>query len=346
MADTAITVLGPVPGSELGVTLPHEHLLIDFSCRYVPAEDEAELGRQPLLDDRWRLLARPAGYRSNLLGGDLASAIGECGHFVRAGGRTIVDLTGAGLGPDPAGLAEIAEATGLNIIAATGLYIDEALPDEIRAASIEEVEQRLVDDLTTGGREGIQRGAIGEIAIESASEIELRNVRAAARAQRRTGAPCFFHVMSGILPSARPQAFDLVDLYESEGGDPTRLVLCHQDGSGDDPDYQHAMLRRGVWLEYDTFGFEAVFAFGDTYLQLPTDSRRIEEVAALVDAGFGDRILISQDICYQMMKRSWGGWGYAHILETLAPRFAAAGIGAEGLRRLMVDNPRRLLAYA
>ena len=346
MSENAVSVLGLLHGSELGVTLPHEHLLIDFSCRYVPADDETALAPQPSLADRWRLLSRPAGYRPNLLGSEIESAVTECGHFVRAGGRTIVDLTGEGLGPDPEGLAEISRTTGLNIIAATGLYIDEALPKHLRSASLEELADHLADEIETGGEAGIRRGAIGEIAIETATEVELKNVRAAARAQQRTGAPCFLHVMSGILPGERPLAFDLVDLYAEEGGDLAKLVLCHQDGSGDDTDYQHAMLRKGLWFAYDTFGFEAVFAFGDSYIQLPTDTQRIREVKALVNAGFGDQLLISQDICYQMMKRAWGGWGYAHILETLAPRFAAVGITAAGLQRLMVDNPRRLLCFA
>jgi phosphotriesterase-related protein len=342
----AVTVTGPVAGEELGVVLAHEHLLIDFTCRYTPAPDEHEVGSQPALEDRWRLLARPAGYRANLLGGDVESAIAEALAFKRSGGSTIVDLTGIGLQPDPQGLQRIAEATGLNVIAATGLYIDAALPPEVREASLEELAERLAEDVLTGGREGVRRGAIGEIAIESGSEVELKNVRAAARAQARTGAPCFFHVMSGILPEARPQVFELVDLYAREGGDLGRLVLCHQDGSGDDPDYQAAMLDRGLWFAYDTFGFESVFAFGERYIQLPTDTQRIREVKTLVDAGYGDRIVVSQDICYQMMKRSWGGWGYAHILDTLAPRFAAAGLGPEALRMLMVDNPSRLLCFA
>ena len=60
--------------------------------------------------------------------------------------------------------------------------------------------------------------------------------------------------MSGILPSFRKAAEGIFSAYLEEGGDPKRLVLCHQDGSGDDPDYQIGLLRRGFHLEYDTFG--------------------------------------------------------------------------------------------
>src|SRR5262249_18489231 len=145
------------------------------------------------------LLARPAGYRANLDGTDIASALEECRHLVRAGGRTIVDLTGVGLGPDPRGLRRIADGTGLHVIAATGLYIEPALPAWAREGSVDEVAERLVDDIETGGAEGIRRGAIGEIALEGLPDptpLEFKLLRAAARAQRRTGAPCFLHVMS------------------------------------------------------------------------------------------------------------------------------------------------------
>jgi phosphotriesterase-related protein len=343
---SAICVSGLVPGDQMGVTLPHEHLLIEFSCRYNPAADEAELGPQPNPRDRWKLLREPAGYLANLTGTSIESAVEECGYFIKAGGRTVVDLTPRGLGPDPQGLRRIAEKTGLNIIAATGYYIDAALPEWVRKASVGELADRLVDDVKTGGPEGIRRGAIGEIAVEGPTELELRCIRAAGQAQARTGAPVFFHVMSGILPSYRDSTEEVIELYRAEGGDLRRLVLCHQDGSGDDPAYQESLLKRGIWVEYDTFGSEGVFAFGDTYIQLPTDSQRIAELAVLIKAGFQSRLLISQDVCYQSGKRSWGGWGMAHIIDTLRPRFISGGIGAGAFDALMRDNPRSLFAFA
>lgn len=346
MPRSAITVTGPVAEENLGRVLPHEHILIDFSCRYRPAADEQETGPLPSLADRWRLLRDPAGYRANLDGTSVASAVRELEAFVNAGGRTVVDLTVIGLGADPRGLVEVAQATGLNIVAGTGTYVEEAVPPNIARATVDELAARFVADIEHGGDEGIRRGAIGEIGIEECTEFELRAVRAAARAQAQTGAPCYLHVMSGILPETRAEIFHVVDLYVSEGGDPQRLVLCHQDGSGDDPEYQRAMLGRGLWLEYDTFGFESVFAFGERYLQLPTDSQRIDELARLIDWGYTDQLLISQDICYQMMRRSWGGWGYSHILDVLAPRFAAGGIDEQTLHALMTCNPARLLCFA
>ena len=327
MAKSAICVTGLVPEDQLGVTLPHEHLLIEFSCRYNPASDEAALGPQPNLRDRWKLLRQPAGYLVNLTGTSIESAVEECGYFIKAGGRTVVDLTPRGLGPDPAGLRQIAQKTGLNIIASTGYYIDAALPEWVRNASVSELADRLVHDVQTGGAEGIRRGAIGEIAVEGPTDLELRCISAAGQAQARTGAPVFFHVMSGILPSYRGSTEEVIELYRREGGDLRRLVLCHQDGSGDDPSYQESLLKRGIWIEYDTFGSEGVFAFGDTYIQLPTNSQRIAELASLIKAGFQSQLLISQDVCYQSGKRSWGA-GALHTSSTRFARVLSAGAPA------------------
>lgn len=341
----AVTVNGLVAAGELGITLPHEHLLIDFSCRYVPAPDEAGLLPQPALEDRWRLIRSPAGYRTNLDGTSEESAIREASWFMQAGGRTIVDLTGIGLGANIEGLRRIARSTGLNVIAATGFYIDQSLPDWVREASVDTLADHIVADIKNGGAEGIRRGAIGEIAIETATELELKCLRAAARAQARTGAPCFLHVMSGILPEFRPLTDEIIAIFRSEGGDVEKLVLCHQDGSGDDVAYQERLLNMGIWMEYDTFGSEGVFAFGEIYIQLPTDSQRIAELAALIARGHRDRLLISQDVCYQTGKRGWGGTGLAHILDSLLPRFRSAGVDNGTVMHLMKENPARLFCF-
>jgi phosphotriesterase-related protein len=342
----AVSVTGLLPASALGVTLPHEHLLLDFSVRYAPIPGEAEVQAPLKLEDRWRLIRHPAAHRINLVSLDVDTAVREARFFADAGGKTIVDLTPSPLTPGPAKLREIAKRTGLNVIAATGYYIDGSLPEWTRKASLDELADRLTEDLLSGGKERIRRGAIGEIAVEAATDLELRCVRAAARAQSRTGAPCYFHLMSGILPQFRESTERILGSYLEEGGDPHQLVLAHQDGSGDDPDYQLGLLRRGFWLEYDTFGFEGVFAFGPKYIQLPTDSRRIAELRVLVDAGFTDQLLISQDVCYRAMQRTSGGWGLAHILDTLWPQFLAVGLDERTMHRIMRDNPARLLAFA
>ena len=342
---SALTVLGPVPSHELGITLMHEHLLIDFRCRYSGSPESDSIGPDLDLRDRWRLVREPAGFEANLLRNDVSVAAEEVTAFTRVGGRTIVDATTEGLGPDAAALAKVAELTGAHIIASTGVYAHTSHDRSVCEASVPDLADRMIRAITEPDADGIRRGFIGEIGVDGPTDCEIDVVRASAIAQRETGAPVSIHLLAGALPGTRDDALEVVDEFVAAGGDPTRLIACHSDGSGDDRNYQNRLLDLGVLLEYDTFGFESVFAHKGGFVQLPTDTRRIEEVADLWERGWGGQVVLSQDVCYRMMSREWGGWGIGHILESLPHRFAAAGLGPSQLTTMMVETPRRLLAF-
>ncbi len=338
----AQTVLGPVPRAALGFTLPHEHLIIDFRCRYRPgSEDEVRLPFDP--GDRWRLVASPAYHEVNLRRTSPEDAVFELQPFIEAGGRTVVDLTTIGLGPDRRSLALVAAATGVNVIGSTGVYVHLSHPDWVHSASLDELVAMMVNDLTPTDEGDPPAGVIGEIGIEGLEPCELKVLEASAIASSQTGASVWVHVVSGALPETRPSTIAVVDRFIAAGGDPNRLVLCHQDGSGDDRGYQDDLLARGVILEYDTFGFETGFTRDGAFVQLPSDTRRIHEVADLWRRGHGNRILLSHDLCYRMMTRQWGGWGLGHLPTTLRQRFAEAEIDECRWRIMTVDTPGKLL---
>lgn len=340
----AMTVAGPVAAEELGTTLLHEHVLLDFSCRYTGTGSSAEVAAPLALRERWRLLQEPAAHRANLDRTDRDEAVFEVSCFAAAGGRTIVDATTVGLGPDWPGLRAVSAATGVHLVAATGWYVHRSHSAWQHERSVEQLAEMIVTDLEVG-HDGIRAGFIGEIGVDGPEACEVRALRAAAQAQQQTGAPVAVHVLSGVLPEHRPSTVELVAEYRRSGGDPERLIVCHQDGSGDDLGYQEALLDQGVLLAYDTFGFASVFRYGSRHVQLPTDTQRIAELARLVERGWSRQLVVSQDICYRMMTRSWGGWGFAHLLDTLRPRFLAAGFDEPLLHQLLVATPARLLAY-
>lgn len=341
----ALTVLGPIPARDLGVTITHEHLFIDFRCRYIGSPESDLIGDTLDPRDRWRLVRDPAAFEANLLRRDFEAACDEVNDYRRAGGRTIVDATTEGLGPDARSLRRVAERTGAHIIAGTGIYVHRSHADWVHRSTIRELADRMIRDIADP-EDGVPRGLIGEIGVEGPAPCELKVVRAAAIAQGQTGAPVSLHLLAGALPEARAGALEAIDTYMRAGGDPEMLIAGHHDGSGDDPDYQDRLLDRGITLEYDTFGFESVFRYQGRFVQLPTDSRRVTEVADLWQRGWGRQVVLSQDVCYRMMTREWGGWGIAHILDSMKPRFAAAGMGERELRMMMVDTPARLLAFA
>lgn len=337
------TVTGPIAPTELGATLLHEHVLIDFRCRYTPADDEAELAPvQPDPSDRERLLSRPAGYLVNLLRTDRAEAAEELTRFRASGGGTVVDLTTLGLSPDPIGLRELSVATAVNIVAGTGVYIGRAAPPWVGSATTDALANLFTHEIVEGGSEGVLRGVIGEIGVEDFTDQELRCFDAATAAHRRTGATVFAHVLSGVRASDRSRVVGLVERFIDGGGDPARLVLCHQDGSGDDIGYQDRVLGLGAVLAYDTFGFTARLRRADGDLALPSDEQRIREVARIIQDWGPDRVVVSHDLCYRMMLASWGGWGWSHLFG-LRDRFRAHGLDDEVFDQLLVGNPARLL---
>src|SRR5207249_753296 len=190
----AQTVLGPVNGGALGVTLPHEHLLCDITCFYVEPEEVTTrmLGRQPVtLQNRGWVHYHWTSNLDNLCLWDETSAVAEARHLVLAGGRTVVDPTNVGLGRDPLALVRVARATGLQIIMGSGHYVDVTHSADVRRRSDESISAEIARDVTVGVKDtGIRAGLIGEIGCSWPwTESERKCMRGAVHAQRATGAP-------------------------------------------------------------------------------------------------------------------------------------------------------------
>ena len=195
------TVFGPVEASTLGIVLPHEHLLLDVT-NWLMNSDRQEvqaIREAPVSLENLRLVRRnPHSSRDNLLLDDLEQQTREAQRFADAGGNTIVDVSPQGLGRSPEGCAHIARSTGLNVILGCGYYIQSAHPPEVREKSIDELADLIVAELTEGiGETGIKAGVIGEIGtFHPIHPDEEKSLRAAGRAQLRTGAAIWVHLDS------------------------------------------------------------------------------------------------------------------------------------------------------
>jgi phosphotriesterase-related protein len=357
------TVLGPVMAAELGTTLPHEHVLWDMAhTMYVPNADPAAraAAESPLtLGTLWWARERPLEHRENIALGDEDVAARELGHFRTAGGRTVVDCTVRGLRPAPAALARVSRASGVHIVLGTGYYVARTHPPDMATKSTESIADELVRDLTEGiGQTGVRAGLIGELGIggqtafqgiASIDEVhpdEGRVLEAAALAHRRTGATISIHPPRSRvkgLPRSR-LALGVLERLEKGGVPPERVILGHLDSSWDeDVEVHREIAQRGAWVEYDVWGWNDLYwpARRDGFLH---DTRRVELVIGMLDAGLGNRLLLSHDICTRHRLRSWGGHGYAYLLGFGATMLRAHGLTESDLRALMVDNPARALA--
>lgn len=352
------TVLGLIEPEELGVTLMHEHLFIEFTLpldepqrwqlagRHLPrTAAELAIWNTPVTMDRLRFLHAHVWENRDLLSvQDVATTLAEVTAFKDAGGGAIVDVTSIGLGRDPAKLVEVARRSGIPIVMGAGWYRSAWHPAGHADRDVASLTDEIVRDITVGvGDSGVRAGIIGEV---SAMEIvtdphdsaEVKGVRAAARASRLTGAAITLHqwVRDGVALART------LDIIEQEGGDLTRVVVGHIDAvSAANIPQLVAIAKRGVTLEFDLFG--TPYTLSDPRL----DARPMADaIVALVKAGYAERLLMSHDVCTKIQQKAYGGKGFDYLLTQVVPYLQQRGVSAAQVRTIMVENPRRVLAFS
>jgi phosphotriesterase-related protein len=333
-----MTVMGPIAADELGITLPHEHILNDCRCWWHPptTAERQHLAEGPVrLEILGELRQDPFVNLDNCALDDEPLAIRELMAFKAAGGATVVDPTCRGIGRNPQALVRIARATGLNIVMGAGYYLETSHPPELGRMSVDAIADEIVAE-ALDGIDGVRIGLIGEIGVSADfTEAERKSLRGAARAQARTHLPLMVH-----LPGWFRRGLEVLDIVEAEGGNPGQTVLCHMNPSFADPDYQLACARRGAFIEYDMIGMDYYYA--DQGVQCPSDEETAGAIVRLVDEGFGDRLLLSQDVFLKMMLQAYGGNGYAFVLNHFVPRLRRHGLAETAIRAMLIDNPRRV----
>lgn len=335
-----MTVLGPIPATAMGVTLPHEHILNDCRCWWNrPAEPERQyLATEPVhAGILGELRMDPFVNLHNCALDDEPLAIAELLAFAAAGGRTVVDPTCRGIGRNPEALVRIAQATGLNIVMGSGYYLQSSHPPELARMSADAVADEIVAEAQHGvGSSGVRIGLIGEIGVSGEfTTDEEKSLRGAARAQARTQLPLMVH-----LPAWYRHGHRVLDIIGEEGGDIAHTILCHMNPSGHDPEYQVALAKRGAFLEYDMLGMD--YWYADQQVQCPSDEDNARAILGLIRAGFLNRVLLSQDVFLKMMLTRYGGFGYAYVLKHFVPRLKRHGATNDDIRTMLIDNPRRV----
>ncbi len=341
---TVMTVLGPIPVDRMGVTLMHEHILLDASKLWKCAchASDMALAEQPVnVEMIGELRMNPFLNRDNCLLLDVNLAVGELGRFTELGGDTVVDPTNLGIGRDPLALQRIARRTKLNVVMGSGFYLEPSHPDWFTRMDLDEATSFIVEDVGGGpGRREVMAGIIGEIGVSKFfTQAEQKSLRAAARASRLTGVPLSIH-----LPGWERLAHRVLDIVEEEGADLNHTVLCHMNPSHNDLDYQAALAKRGAFLEYDMIGMDYYYADQDA--QSPSDEENARAIRALIDMGHESRVLMSQDVFLKMMLTKYGGFGYGYLLRHFVPRLMRHGIDKAMIDLMLKQNPIRVFSAA
>ena len=300
------TVTGTVPSDRLGVTLVHEHVLVDF------------VGASEVSPARYD---RDAAFRKALPYLKQAHALG-C--------RTLVECTPAYLGRDPLLLKRLSDATGLNILTNTGYYgaaNDKFVPAHAWTESAEQLAARWIAEARTGIDGTGIKPAFMKIGVDPGplSDIDAKLVAAAARTHLVIGLPVWSHTGDG------PAALAQVTLLKREGVPLRAFVWVHAQNERD-PAVHLRVAEEGAWISFDGLSGDNVEQYADL-------------VTAMRAAGRLDRVLLSHDAGWYHVGEPDGGTYRPHdtLFTTLVPRLRTRGFTQPEIQQLLVENPRRAL---
>jgi len=344
LSGLAQTVIGAVDPKTLGPTMTHEHLLIDFSTMFVepPEASQKFLAHQKLsMENLGWIRYNWTSNLDNLLLIEEKTALNEAMYYKREGGGTLVDATTIGIGRDPLALSRLARATNLNIIMGAGWYIDKVHPEDMGSRTENDLAKQIIKELTEGINETtVKAGIIGEIGCSwPLTDNERKVLRAAATAQNETGAPILIH--PGRDESAPNE---ILEVLAEAGANLERVIMGHLDRTVFSDDTTIEIAKSGCYMEYDLFGNESShYPLPGSYM--PNDEQRLEKIQLLMNEGFGEKILVAQDICTKHRLVKYGGHGYHHILQNIIPRMKQKGFSKEEIDNIVTNNPSKILTF-
>jgi len=298
------TTHGPLPAAQLGLILPHEHVFVDLRPMTTPGFGEAAL------DDVLRLM------------------VPELERARRAGVTALVECTPEGVGRRADLVLATARAAGLPVVLATGIYREPWVPAWAHQASEDELAAWMQSELQQGiAQTAVPAGFIKLSAGDNGlTPVEIKILRAAARAAGATGAAIASHTIRGWVAAGQ------LDLLETLGFPAQRFIWVHTQAEPD-PAYHLALARRGAWLEFDNIGSQP-------------DAVIIAHIFRALEAGFADQVLLSMDRGWFSPGQPNGGTPkpFTYLPELFLPALSAAGCDAATLQRLTAANPFRAFA--
>ena len=333
------TVLGDVKPEEVGHIIPHEHLYCNMTKYLSPSEDPDFYA--PLsLSNYGKVRLNPYAVRDNCILDSEELMINEIKMFKAAGGDMYVDL-GCGKARHPDSFRRIAKETGVKIVAGCGVFLSPT-SDEEAAMTEDDIYEKIINDLTVGiDGTDMKAGVIGEIGSgDKITDFQARGLRAAARAQKETGAGLQIHASLYT-----DEGLNALDMVLKNGANPEKVVIDHADVRLHEP-YIMGILERGAWVEFDNFGKEYYVDRWNRNLlkgSFAYDKERVQMIKKLIDRGYAGQLLVTNDICLKSMLHRYGGWGYDHIGVNIIPMMGDYGITSEQIDRITRDNPIRFL---
>ena len=311
------TVLGDIDPATLGITYAHEHVVIDGG-RPVQLEPDFDLS-------------------------DIDAMATEVGAAMDLGLGAVIDAMPCDCGRSPGKLAELSRRTGLHIVAPTGLHHDRFYGPAhwSHRLDVDQLANLFVADIEDGIDRYDYSGPIVERTAHRAGVIKIggsdgsltdrdeRVFDAAALAHGRTGAPILTHCEKGTA------GIDQVRRLADRGVALAHVALSHVDKVVD-RGYHRELAATGAALEYD-----GSFRWGDA----PNGTLQLLEW--MMEDDLLDHVVLGMDAARQGYYAVYGGRpGLTWLLDGFTQQSEERGLGSDVRRRLFVDNPARIFAFA
>ena len=294
------TVKGKV--KRLGKTYIHEHIKLDLS------------GHKKDPDTNYN---------------DTNEVMLELKELTKKGIDSLVEVTNRGMGRDVLIMVELAERTGLNIIASTGFYKEPFLPQYFYQLSDKELTNMLIKDIEEGMDEThIKAHVLGEVGTSHnrITDTERRLFYIIGNVHLNTGRPIFTHTTLGTM------ALEQIQILEERNVDLEKVLIGHMDLNYN-MEYHLRVADKGCYLGFDTIG----------KINYQPDENRIQLIKELVARGHENQIVLSLDLTRKSHLKKYKGIGYSYIVDKFIPLLIESGIKEETISKFLVDNPNRLL---
>ena len=309
MAKYLHTLTGPVLDNDLQLVLPHEHIFVDLRGPMVPDYAQAEPDdvihlMKPYLDAAWT-----------------------------AGVTAFMECTPPGVGRNLTILRRVAEITPIRLLTPTGIYREAFTPLAMRNLGVEVLADIWIRELAEGIDGTPVKAGFIKLAMSDngPTDIEIRNLEAAAIASRATGAVIASHTSNGSIMQVE------LRVLEKAGLNLDRFIWVHADAEPN-PAFHLEAAKRGAYVEIDAIGAR------------PDPTAQLNYTSTLIDGGYTDRILLSHDAgWYEPGKPdgrpSGGVHGFTALVEDFLPQLRIRGVKEDIIRQITVNNPFQAFAF-
>lgn len=347
MSTKVQTVLGDIDSEELGRTLTHEHLSMEFGHFYrkPPTRMRNIFQNRINLNTVGYVKQYPYSSKSNLVFNDESAeeaVYKDVATFKEAGGGSIVENSTEGLGRNLNFCLNVSKQTGVHVIVGTGYYIADTQPADYLHYNKEDMYNHMLKELTEGciGNGDVKAGFMGEIAsVWPLRDFEIKAIKAAGEVQEKVGCGVSFH------PHRVSEApFEIIRLYLEAEGAPDKAVMSHLDRTLLETEKLLEFSELGTYCQFDLFGTEVSYYQLNVDTDMPSDAQRIGMIRQLVDQGKENRVLMSHDIHTKHRLTTFGGHGYSHIIDNVLPKMKTKGFSQATIDKITIENPAKWLA--